>query len=116
MTLRIRATDPDGDYVFGRPGNFLVDTPAAVAQVIKSRLGLQTGEWFLDTQEGTPYRESVLGYGTQLTRDAAIQSRILDTPGVQEIAEYSSTEVNRSLSVTATVNTDFGSAVVTLTQ
>lgn len=111
--MRVRAQDAAGDYQFGRSDLFLVDTPAAVAQVIRNRLSLQTGEWFLDLTEGTPYAEFVLGYGTQGTRDQALQSRILDTPGVQELQSYASSVTDRRLTVTATVITTFGAVTIT---
>ena len=53
--MRNRAMDANGDYQFGRSGLFLVDSPAGVAQAIKTKLLLAAGEWFLDADEGTPY-------------------------------------------------------------
>jgi hypothetical protein len=109
MTLRIRADDANGDYLFGQ-GNveFLVDSPAAVAQYVKSRLALAAGEWFLDLTEGTPYGTRILGEGTRPLYDQAIRDRILNTPGVTRIDEYVSILSGRSLSVTATITTQFG--------
>lgn len=113
--MRYRALSPAGDYQFGRAGLFLTDTPEAVAQAIKTRLLLWAGEWFLDTTEGTPYVQSILGYGTEGTRDLAFKQRILQTPDVQSITQYSSTvDASRKMTVTATVQTTFGPATVTL--
>lgn len=39
----------------------LVNSPEAVAQAIKTRFLLWYGQWFLDTTEGTPWIQSVLG-------------------------------------------------------
>lgn len=107
--MRYRILSATGDYVFGRSGEFLVNSPQSVAQAIMTRLKLMTGEWFLDTSEGTPYDTQILGYGTQGTRDVAIQTRILDTPGVESIEEYtSSVDADRRMTVTARVQTIYG--------
>ena len=114
--MRYRQLTADGDYMFGRLGNFLVDTPKAVAQAIMTRLMLWAGEWFLDTEEGTPYHQSILGYGTQMTRDLAIRQRILLTPGVTEIVAYSSSMgADRRLVVTCEVSTQYGNANIAAT-
>ena len=106
--MRYRKLTADGDYRFGQAGSFHVNTPAAVAQAVHTRLLLWTGEWFLDTQEGTPYMERILGVGTQGIRDSVIRSRILGTEGVEEITEYASSEINRTLQVACTVKTIYG--------
>ena len=113
--MKYRAQDPAGDYQFGRSNIFLVDSPAAVAQAIKTKLLLATGEWFLDSDEGTPYSTQVLGYGTQDTRDLAIRDRILSVPGVTEIVSYtSSVSADRRFTVAAVVSTKYGTSSVSL--
>ncbi len=53
--MRYRREDENGDYSFGQgDATFLTDTPEAVAQAVKTRLALWRGQWFLDTEEGTP--------------------------------------------------------------
>ena len=112
--MRVRQLSPTGDYTFGRgAGEFLVDTPAAVAQAVKTRLMLFEGEWFLDTTEGTPYYQSIFGkQQVPSSYDQAIKDRILGTPGVTQIVTYSSTldAATRALSVEATINTLYGTA------
>lgn len=108
--MRVRKVDETGDMVFG--GNqaaFHRDTPDAVAQIIESRLQLWEGQWYLDLEEGTPYETLVLGKRTEASRDPALRARILDTPGVTEIASYSSVlnRDTRGFSVSATIITDF---------
>jgi len=113
--MQYRALDSNGDYIFGKPRNsFLSNSPAAVAQAVKTRLSLITGEWFLDTTEGTPYMTDVLGTGTQATYDMAIKARVLGTEGVSEIADYASTRnrEDRTLSVAMTLNTIYGQTTV----
>lgn len=112
--MKYRALSPTGDYQFGRAGIFLQDSPATVAQAIKTRLLLWSGEWFLDLTEGTPYETQILGHGTQDTRDVAIKSRIVETPGVVELLSYSSSVSGRSMKVDAQVLTQFGNATISL--
>ncbi len=60
--MRYRREDDDGDYTFGEGDDtWLVNSPEAVAQAIKTRFLLWYGQWFLDTTEGTPWIQSVLG-------------------------------------------------------
>ncbi|KAB7788051.1 hypothetical protein [Methylorubrum populi] len=108
--MRVRRVSSDGDMVFG--GNqaaFHRDTPEAVAQVVESRLQLWEGQWYLDLEEGTPYETQVLGKRTETLRDPALRARILDTPGVTEIARYDSVlnRDTRGFTVTATIETAF---------
>lgn len=107
--MKYRALTATGDYNMGASGQFLLNSPAAVAQAVLTRLRLVEGEWFLDNREGTPYPSQVLGYATQGTRDLAIKERILGTQGVTEIIAYSSSvDRNRTMTVFARINTIYG--------
>lgn len=111
--MRYRKLTDDGDYSFGHgQANLWINTPDGVAQAVKTRLALLSGEWFLNTTEGTPYLQAVVGTGTQSLYDAAIQARILQTEGVSQIAEYSSQVENRHLSISATIDTIYGQTVL----
>lgn len=101
--MLVRTLDPTGDYQLGQ---FMQNTPAAVAQAVKTRLALWEGEWFLDQTAGTPYIQSILGKGSNY--DAEIQAVILGTDGVTEIVSYSSNVTNRGLYVEATIDTVYG--------
>lgn len=115
--MRYRTQDKNGDYVFGQGmREILFNTPETVAQAVKTRLLLKTGEWFLDKTAGTPYAEEVLGMGTKATYDAAIRERILDTQSlgqkvVRDITSYSSSvnSTTRALTINATIDTIYGS-------
>lgn len=114
--MRYRAEDAEGDYTFGQnDANMLVDSPEAVAQAIKTRLGLRQGEWFLDSTEGVPYDTDILGMDTASTRDQAFQTAILDTTGVMQIADYASylDPETREFTMAATVDTEYGQTTVT---
>jgi len=113
--MRVRRVDASGDMVFG--GNqaaFWQDAPDGVAQVVESRLNLWEGQWYLDAAEGTPYQTQVLGKRTEATRDPVLRARILETPGVTEIAADSSTlnRETRALAVSATINTAYTASVL----
>ncbi|KWE70566.1 hypothetical protein WL77_12250 [Burkholderia ubonensis] len=116
--MRYRRLDPGGDYTFGGgAADFLANTPETVAQAVLTRLRLLRGEWFLDTTAGMPWATDVLGKYTSGTYDAAIRQCILGTQGVTEIASYSSSvePETRKLSVTATINTIYGTTTVQAT-
>jgi hypothetical protein len=116
--MRYRKLDADGDYSFGQQqADFYRNVPEAVGQAVLTRLELFTGQWFLDNQEGTPWRTDVLGKYTGDVYDAVIQARILDTEGVTRIDQYSSTrnENTRRLSVAATITTIYGQTTITTT-
>lgn len=103
--------------IFGH-GNadFYVNSAAAVAQAVKTRLLLFAGEWFLDTSVGTAWATRVLGNRTASTYDPTIKARILGTQGVKSIVpgSYKSTvTARRRLSVTCTVDTIYGHTTVT---
>ncbi len=113
--MRYRTLSATGDYVFGAGrAEFLVDIPNTVGQAVKTRLGLAVGEWFLDTEEGTPYATQILGTGTTTLYDQAIQERILATQGVVSIEEYASVldRSTRNLHVDVLINTIYGEVQV----
>ncbi len=115
--MRYRALSPTGDYTFGQNlQNFLYDTAAAVAQAVKTRLGLVQGEWFLDNTVGTPWNTQILGAGTQNMYDLALQNVILGTEGVTEITQYSSNlnRATRALAVNATIDTIYGATTISV--
>lgn len=116
--MRYRKLDANGDYTFGHgQADFYVDQPEAVAQAVETRLGLWTGQWFLDITEGTDWQSGVLGKYTSHLYDSIIKDRIVSTPGVNSIDSYSSNfePTTRTLSVSAVINTAFGSAPVQAT-
>ncbi|MGF6837075.1 hypothetical protein QF001_000942 [Paraburkholderia youngii] len=116
--MRYRKQDANGDYVWGHQQNdFWVNAPDGVAQAILTRLRLFVGEWFLDVTDGTPWTTQVLDKYTSGQYDAAIQDRILGTPGVVQITSYSSSlnTTSRKLTVNATVDTQFGATTLSTT-
>lgn len=114
--MQYRREDADGDYTFGRGDDtWLTNSPEAVAQAIKTRFELWYGQWFLDTTEGTPWMQSVLGKQRPEVYNLAIRQRILETAGVSSITDFNTT-VNtstRRVTFTATVETLYGTTTVT---
>lgn len=109
--MRVRKLDPDGDYSFGRGRlDFHIDNPDGVAQSVKTRLELFTGEWFLDLQEGTPWYSDVLGNRNELSYGPVLRARILGTPGAKEIVQFADAfdREARVITVTATLDTIYG--------
>ncbi len=105
----------DGDYAFGRGDNcFYTDVPEAVAQAVRSRLALWRGEWFLDTDEGTPWNSAVLGKQAPDVYSLAIRERINGTPGLRQLQHFSTRNDSetRRLSFSATLNTVYGEVTV----
>jgi hypothetical protein len=89
--MRVRQLSPTGDMTFGQSGlNFLVNSNACVAQIVKTSLQLWQGEWTFDTTQGMPWIEGVIGKHSQNSADLAIQNYILQIQGVEDITEYSS--------------------------
>lgn len=118
MTI-VRRLSPTGDMMFGQGlGNFASATEAA-AQNVRTRLLLIRGEWFLDLDAGTPYREEVFVSPVQLAlAESAIKQAILGTIDVSEITEFSLVldHNTRLLTVAATITTIYDeTASITVT-
>ena len=109
--MRVRQLSPTGDFTFGKGvGNYLIDTPDAVGQIVSTRMQLWLGQWFLSVSDGMPWETKVLGKYTGSTRDPAIRDRILTTPGVSGIASYGSVldTQTRKFNVQAVIDTIYG--------
>lgn len=120
-TIRTRRLDSDWDYVFGGGDLDWLEDLEAVAQMIKQRLLLFSGEWWADTSDGLPVWQSILGVpgaGNNLeATDRVITERILGTPYVTAVKEVSSSYVadSRRYQYSAKVDTAFGAVVVSNT-
>lgn len=109
--MRVRQLSPTGDMTFGASQlNFLVNSPATVAQVVKTSLLLWLGEWYLDTSVGMPWVQGVLGKHSLDTADVTVQDYILSVQGVTDISEYVSASIQpeRVYSASATIDTAYG--------
>lgn len=96
---------------FGRGvWNFITDTPEAVAQSVLTRLLLWQEEWYLNLSSGTPWLQRILGHPPSGSHDAAIRARIIGTPYVTQVEDYSSVyhPTDRALIVSCKIWTAFG--------
>ena len=89
----------------------LVDKNEQVRQQLLIKLKLWQGEWFLDTEFGTPYLQQILG--KQLTLSgalAALRKSILEVQGVRQILSftYKFNNSTRKLEVEFTADTPYG--------
>jgi hypothetical protein len=114
-TVTVRRLDQNGDFTFGQGlADYISDTEA-VAQIIKTRLLLFTGEWWLDLNDGLPLWTSILGAsGANMQAiTLLIQDRILGTPNVINITSLSTNfdSVARAYSFTASVTTSFSTTI-----
>lgn len=111
--MKVRKLTEDGDYRLGRgSSDFLQNTPEAVAQCVMTRLALWQGQWFIDTDEGTPWLQGILGKGD--FAESLIKERILATQGVLSITEFESilNPDTRSMAITVTIETEYGTATL----
>lgn len=119
-TITVRALDPvTNDPLQGNgQSNFLSDLQA-ITQIIRTRLLLFQGEWFLNLLDGLPLFQSILGSPGGTTNIqfiiSLITQRILQTPYVTAISSIGASYKNRSFSFSAQVETQFGTVYVTNT-
>ena len=105
------ALDTNHDLMVTGIDLVLVDGAEQVRQQLLIKLKLWQGEWFLDTEFGTPYLQQILG--KQLTMSGAIvalRKSILEVQGVTQIMsfDYQFDRANRTIKVQFTVNTPHG--------
>lgn len=92
----------------------LISGAAEAGQNIETRLKFFLGEWFLDTTDGTPWFQSVLGKGGYLAeKEAVIKRRILTAPAVAELVKFQMDyqESTRLLSVECQAIADDGESI-----
>ena len=119
MSVSYRKLDEYGDYTFGHGMADFYKDAAAVAQAVKTHLLLLYGEWWEDTEDGTPLfqeilRRSMSDKSVQAV-DLIVKDRILDVDGVDAITKYISTVNKRTRVYEAEVElaTIYGEASLT---
>ncbi|WP_347252900.1 hypothetical protein [Leminorella grimontii] len=114
--MRYRREDANGDYTFGSGDEtWLINSPEAVVQAIKTRFELWYGQWFLDTTKGMPWLQSVLGKQNPEVYDMLIRKYILETRGVKSIIKLDTTvdTGRRRVTFAAEIDTVYGTTKVT---
>lgn len=89
----------------------IVSGADSVLQNIRIKLKLWRGEWFMDTEAGTPYLEDVLGKRISLAGAlASIRASVLEVDGVQTITSFNYTfnRKTRKLDYEFEVQTPYG--------
>lgn len=107
--MTVRRLDENGDIVTS--GVQFISERDEISQSIRTRLRLFFGEYFRNSQDGTPWFQEILGKGSTLTnKDAAIKRRIVQTDGVLQILTYDANyDINtRQYTVSGSVLTTFG--------
>lgn len=107
--MTVRRIQDDGDIATSGT-QFLTDAEE-IAQTIKTRLKLFSGEYFRNILDGTAWFEVVLGKGQPLElKEAVIKRRIIQTQGVASIFKFDADfDLNpRQYSISAGVVTPFG--------
>jgi len=107
-----RALDSNNDLIIEKGQFKTVKDGAEVVQHVRSRLLFYLGEWFLDLNSGTPYFQQIFVKPTNLSLvESILKSRILNTPGVDKLTEFSMTYEGgsiRKLSVSFSAETTYG--------
>lgn len=114
--MRDLALDINHDLDTGALDLRLINGAEQVRQQLLIKLKLWTGEWFLDTEFGTPYLQSILG--KQLTLSgaiAALRKSILEVSGVRSILAltFNYQASARTLTVNFSADTPYGIVEVT---
>lgn len=94
----------------------LIDGLEAVRQQVLVKLRLWRGEWFLDTEFGTPWLTDILGKQVSLSGViAALQTSILQVPGTVKFAEFNFdfNRQRRVLTVDFILDTIYGQVEIT---
>ncbi len=108
--LAIDITTQDLELVDGDLS--LVEGLDAISQSIKQRLQFFLGEWFLSTNDGVPWFQSIFVKSTNLLLvEAILRDRVLATPGILELNSFNFDydNITRKLSVrfnATTINGD----------
>ena len=111
MTLQVKLTsDGDIDLTTGMP--VWIDGVDAILQHIQSRLSFAVGNFSIYAEAGMDYFRYVLGKKNKYIAAEAIKDRILKTPGVKSVIEFSYDFNNqtRVLSISFKINTIYGTA------
>lgn len=107
--MTVRRLDENGDITTS--GQHFISGKEEVAQTISTRLRLFLGEYFRDTNDGTPWFQKILVKGANLSQvDAIIRRRISQTEGVRAITAYDASFNldDREYKISVSVLTVFG--------
>ena len=107
--LIYRKLDENGDYMIGTQGEMLTGLEA-IAQAIKTRLRVVRGEWWESDNGALPYFSGIMGQKgvSQSALDLQVIARIMDTVGVINVYDISSSFEDRKYRFSCKVRTVYG--------
>ena len=107
-----RALDSNNDLIVNDGRLKIVKDGAEIVQHVRTRLLFYLNEWFLDLNAGTPYFQQIFTKPVNLSNvESILKSRILNTPGVNRLIEFSMDYVGgneRKLTINFSSETDYG--------
>lgn len=86
--MRVRRTDANGDWSFGRGRASYASDSESVAQRVKSRLQSFRGDWFLDLGHGLPWFGRMEKPADLERLEGDVKRCILQTPGVDALLAF----------------------------
>jgi hypothetical protein len=106
--------DADGDIVIDNQGLHFATGLSGVAQLIRTRVLMFAGEWFLNLDVGIPWYDTVFAddYDERTAYDA-LRAEILGTPGVVSIVSLTLTRdpFLRTVAIAYECTVSFGDTV-----
>ena len=111
-----RPVDENGDILPVLSSGDLLRGAEAVAQLVRERLNLLSGEWWENPARGNEIlemlRETRLTEADEQMLSSYLSSYIRETPGVRDVREISCGMEGRQVRFSCTVETESGSARV----
>ena len=112
----LRPVDPTGDVLPVLSSGDLLSGPEAVAQLVKYRLFLLTGEWWETPEAGfflpEQMREGRITEADAAALSSAVTAYIRETDGVQDVEKVTSSVSGRRFMYSCEVRTREGNAAV----
>jgi len=101
--------DKSNDIQIDNNNLTLIGGREEIAQVLRQRLRVFLGEWFLDSREGIDYYGDILKKAPDPGQvNALFKREILTSPGVIELIEFKLDIVGRQLQLKFTARTEDG--------
>lgn len=101
--------DNNNDIQIDNNNLTLIGGREEIAQVLRQRLRVFLGEWFLDTREGIDYYGDILKKAPDPGQvNALFKNEILTSPGVIELIEFNLDIVGRQLTLAFSARTKDG--------
>lgn len=83
------ALDDNWDLEIVNGDLVILDPVSTITQLLRQRLSMFLGEWFLDASKGVPYFEDVLKKDVTLEIiDSILKTVVLETPGVEDLLSF----------------------------